>query len=1152
MVASSNLFGSQPEPDDEAGRLAATDAPAPVFPSYVRTMRRFADQCVLTLSLYNLTPDFTVSPPAIRRIDDTKPNYLAVEFGALDAAAPQHVQEHAYPLKTGELNNVAQKPAPTPRPTSSNVQDPPVTARLSGPSRLVFVIPDAAVEPGASHRLLFDTDHLLDWVALGLNVAPNAVAPGAFASGVAPSEPGLLHTAIEMPYRLIISPPHAPLPLARNNERSVFVNATEPVTHDGWTELWHTRLAASHLVLHGQLGVVEVDETWRAGRTIRAIWCTDPDFAADLRRNATEPTELIPQFTGSLRYTDRYDIVRLSSDFTPTSKGGPYQRAGNSASGVPLGTPFVPSPATVDRLMLSSLGGWLSCDAHWDLPNAPQKLLQPSKFNSSLLSWRHRAVQGRDSYVRVVRKGYLFPWGHRASLITVTEREFSMDGNDVGAYLRQKTFIVVGQPVKDYGGADDFAPFGGRKIPFTSVESITLVTPDLSAPTGYTNSQHGNDELVFEPMLGGAPFRFHFRGTDWAGDPIDFRSPVLWVDDTVSYADASSATLIDKVISKWRDNYPVINLHNQRVSLASPKDPDSTTGDTQVVIASFELGADHPVSGASATQLVDASQPAFYPALHTLSVNLPEAKTASGNAVAASTLEYETDHYLANGFTGNPGGVFLRRVPSAKRNAIMFRGDKAGGAVTPNLGIDGYSREIGPTSGDIAQLAKGKFDPKKVFDGVEAKLLGGLELSTILGLVPFGDGAADGNGPALQLTSVEKTNPHRVVTTLDWHPVIINGGPTIAGQQITIFEVQDPDGQYPVDSSPNAASVDGSSDSMDLHALVVTDLDDPAKSSATVIGQIRDFNLDLFGNGETYFIQIPFDSLTFRAQSGKKTDVDVRVGSGGVQFQGALSFVQDLASYLNFDGSGLVIDTSGAAITATLTLAIPSIGVGVFALENLAFSAGVAIPYNGDPVRFTFAFCSRENPFQLEIMIFTGGGFVGLGIGADGVELLEFGFDFGLGISIDVGIASGQISLVGGVSYEAQKEDDGTQDVDLTAYVKASGGISALGIVSVSVELYLGMSYESPPSQLVGDAEMTISVHILFFGGSVGFSVHEEFAGSSDAPQNAQRRVRTPQAIPAGGPKADAAFPANTFGGSMSETDWAAYCTSFALVGVGV
>lgn len=1125
--------------------------------THMATLRRPDDQCVLSFAFFNLTPDFSSTPPVLRQINANKPNYLSVTFGGPDSAAPMHVAEHAFPLQDGHLAGSAQQSAPTPVLATQAVASPAIGARAAGASRLVFLVPDAAVTPGAQHPLVYDAAHLLNWLDLTLSVAPNAVgippatALGglAFGSLGAPTAPTNTQTAIELPYRLVISPPQYPVygPVdPRHASPVVFVNAVAPVTHDGWTELWHTRLGQYGWELIGQPGGAQalvrvLDETSRR-RTIRAIWCTDSNFAKDLRKNASEPTDGDPLFRSSLDYADRYDIVRLSADFTPASNGGPYGRQG-----------FVPSPATVDLLMLSSLGGWLDADAHWDLANAPSTRRKP-QYNSSLLSWRHRAVQGRDSYVRVVRKGYLFPWGHQASLITVTEREPTVLGNTVGAYLRQKTFIVLSDPVKTYGGTDDFAPHDGRKIPFTTVEARTLVTPDLAAPKRYTSK--AAPKLVFQPMLDAStPFLFHFRGTDWAGDPVDFRSPVLWVDDTLAYSDSSSKPVIRDVIATWQSDYPTIELHNKRVSLATPKNPDAATGDTQVVVAGFELGANH-AAGSTASQRVTASQPDFYPALHTVAVHHPEAATASGNAVPATTLEYETAHYLANGFTSNPGGLFLQRVTSRPRGTITFKGDHAGAAVTPNLGIDAISRELGPAAGDLTLLAAGHFDPKAVFAGVQAKLLGGLELSTILGLVHFGDDAAEGNTQALQLTSVERQNPHRIVTTLDWHPVVINGGPTVTvgGQQVqvTLFEVRDPDGQYPIDSSSNAQQVDGSSDSMDLHAVIVTDLDNPANSTSTVTGQLRDFNLDLFGKDTTYFIQIPFDSLTFRAQSGKKTDVDVQINADGVSFQGPLSFVQQLADYLSFDGSGLVIDTAGSAITAELTLAIPSLGVGVFALENLAFSAGVAIPYNGDPVRFDFAFCSRENPFQLEIMMFTGGGFVGLGIGADGVELLEFSFDFGLGISVDIGIASGQVSLVGGVYYESQKDGD-SQDVQLTAYVKASGGISALGIVSVSIEFYLSLNYESDgsSSQLSGTAEMSISVHILFFGGTVGFSVQETFAGSP--PSQAGMHTDALLLPAGGGPRAlDApAGGGNTFGDVFSPADWDAYCTSFALIGTG-
>src|SRR5439155_10401998 len=141
-----------------------------------------------------------------------------------------------------------------------------------------------------------------------------------------------------------------------------------------------------------------------------------------------------------------------------------------------------------------------------------------------------------------------------------------------------------------------------------------------------------------------------------------------------------------------------------------------------------------------------------------------------------------------------------------------------------------------------------------------------------------------------ELTSVERFNPHRIVTTLDWHPEITTGGPKVGPVQIDVFV-------------PNT---DPSDDSMDLHAVIVTDLDNPANSTSTVTGQIRDFELHLFGSdGAEYFIQIPFDSLTFLAKTGHKTEVDVAIGAAGVQFKGALEFVQDLADALNFAGSGL-------------------------------------------------------------------------------------------------------------------------------------------------------------------------------------------------------------------------------------------------------
>jgi hypothetical protein len=382
-------------------------------------------------------------------------------------------------------------------------------------------------------------------------------------------------------------------------------------------------------------------------------------------------------------------------------------------------------------------------------------------------------------------------------------------------------------------------------------------------------------------------------------------------------------------------------------------------------------------------------------------------------------------------------------------------------------------------------------------------------------------------------------SPDRIVTTIDWHPDLKPGGPI---PDFNIF-------------IPNNLDSNGvEADACDLHAEVIT-YTDPAlqsKSTFSILGELRDFTMKLFGeSGDTHFMDIPFNRLTFRAEKNKKTDVQVDIGD--VVFVGALEFVQELAEFLSFgDGNGLTIDTSGDSIQIQLTLALPSLGVGIFSLENLAISAGCGIPYNGDPVRFEFAFCSAENPFHLIVMMFGGGGFVGLSIGVDGVEILEFSFEFGAGISIDVGIASGSIEIMGGVYFKITTEHTPTGDaqlLDITIYIDFKGEVEALGgIASVSIELYMALTYESGPDGAVlsGDAVLTVEVHVLIFSGSASVSVHRELSasgGSGFAVPNGRARPFN-QESPALDPGQ-----VNFADIITDQITWASYCDAFAPVG---
>ena len=63
---------------------------------------------------------------------------------------------------------------------------------------------------------------------------------------------------------------------------------------------------------------------------------------------------------------------------------------------------------------------------------------------------KHSATMARDHYMRVVYKGYLLPFGHRASLVKATERRFDSLNGKSYAYLHQRMFVIVQKPRKDF------------------------------------------------------------------------------------------------------------------------------------------------------------------------------------------------------------------------------------------------------------------------------------------------------------------------------------------------------------------------------------------------------------------------------------------------------------------------------------------------------------------------------------------------------------------------------------------------------------------------------------------------------------------------------------------------------------------------------
>ena len=194
-----------------------------------------------------------------------------------------------------------------------------------------------------------------------------------------PRPPSAGQTAIEAPFRLFLSP----------HQLSAFVHAVRPVALGGRTELWHSRRRSARmrpgLRRRTRTGCAPSAPSGRA--PTRATSTSTSKRDADYSHDPSRP------FRMSLDDKDRRDLVVSSAD--PR-----FQDI---------------RPVDANLLHVSALGAALDLHGHWTPPGGR---------GTGIEEWAHRATLGRDNYVRVVYAGHLYPTGHAASLVKVTERRF--------------------------------------------------------------------------------------------------------------------------------------------------------------------------------------------------------------------------------------------------------------------------------------------------------------------------------------------------------------------------------------------------------------------------------------------------------------------------------------------------------------------------------------------------------------------------------------------------------------------------------------------------------------------------------------------------------------------------------------------------------
>lgn len=662
-----------------------------VVPLSEKVVVRAEDLLVLTLKFKNLR--LRLSPREVARIVVRNP---ATEGVITMLFQPQHFGEEHFPEH---------------QPPSAGTR---VRARMAGASRLSFVVHEAgggAGSPGIPYTL----EGILNACRLSRLKL----------KGRGAGKPADDETAIEAPYRLILSPNdasawlHAACPITQFRPGDC---AAQPAGEVLRTELWHTRLG----VRGANNQPSEGDET---RRTLRAVWARDMELAA------ADP-DPFPNILPFAR--QRKELVELTSVLET-------------------------GPIRARQLMLSALGAWMRVEYS-----------EPPPTGLSLELWLHHATMGRDQYVKTVTKGYLYPWRHLASHVRIVDRRFIAVGRQVEAVLIRTDFLVIKRPRTVHYPSQPAAPNGGRRmlprVTLLDEQAIRIFPKRVEEPSQDAPA----NAPYFWPDVQVAPgvfrhYAFKASADDYRGEPVEFAPGAIFVEATlVERGDVPDAVRLGYLADASlyaRD----LDLRHQEVAFAPPEGNANTVAEAARIV----FGAEHvpEASLPPGQKLV----PKFFPLIETVEGHIPAVKQLRADDTPA-VLSYNAT-YVQEGFTGaNRGKVFMN-LRSPLR--LDFRGqtDKPGAFFRPRLNVVGLSSLTGIVGGratgnagdaqaSLQLFSEGKFDPEHFFEGLE--LFGTDDLRKYVRRIDNFP-AALGDVPQLAYTKALSSGGVRATARFSWH-----------------------------------------------------------------------------------------------------------------------------------------------------------------------------------------------------------------------------------------------------------------------------------------------------------------------------------------------------------------------------------------------
>lgn len=386
---------------------------------------------------------------------------------------------------------------------------------------------------------------------------------------------------------------------------------------------------------------------------------------------------------------------------------------------------LVGKKAEAHTLILSPMGGWLDIRGHWERAAGPD-----------ITRWEHRATAGQDQKVVLeYNDGFLYPFGHSATIVSVTERRLEPNlENDAPwrpqmALLRKRDFIVVKMPTINYDHGD---------MAFQAITIESMVTPALHIDDKFADA-------FWIETAPGKPFPFQFSANDWDCSELNFEGAAVFVQNEPKLTSAAAELYANKGYRQHRQ----VALRGQAAAVARYKPAAPTDEALHCDAGKEERSARNTTLHLLLLELTGSPKPDSVPPFtcrtEAMEVRLPALEPYLDDAINRGWFSLRDPDE-----PGNKGEVFAVALPERSPPIPMYfdkQADLSGGLAAPSFDVDGLSRIYGPV-GQAERVAAGeKIGPTDYFADAQANLLGRFSLIPLI--------AAGSAGKSLAIPKIE-------------------------------------------------------------------------------------------------------------------------------------------------------------------------------------------------------------------------------------------------------------------------------------------------------------------------------------------------------------------------------------------------------------